>query len=63
MFPCVVIGKDREAAVRRLFDADPEVTAWRAEGAHIVPARLVRAAVNLGTQKRSQALLRRVQLS
>ena len=33
MFPCVVIGKDHETAVRRLFDADPEVVAWRAEGA------------------------------
>ena len=30
-FPCVVVGEEKEMAVRRLFEADPGVKAWRAE--------------------------------
>ena len=29
-FPCVALGTEKELGVRRLFEADPEVNAWRA---------------------------------
>ena len=31
LFPCVSVGSPPERHIRRLFDADPDVTAWRAQ--------------------------------